>query len=166
MVKTILVILSLLWLPGASLGDDSPLQRLRHFLARAQTLQADFTQVTVDDKGEPQKRSSGVFYLVRPGKFRWEYRQPYRQEIVASGGKVWFYDVDLEQVTAKRLHEAIGSTPALLLSGAVALETDFTIEQQAVDEGVYWIKLVPKAEDSGFRYLLLGLEGTPWRAWN
>lgn len=158
LVKTISFLMTLvLALPVR--GDDSPVQHLRNFLARASSLQADFTQVQVDESGNPGKRSSGVFYLQRPGKFRWNYQLPYNQEIVANGGKVWFYDKDLEQVTAKRLNEAIGSTPALLLSGEVPLETNFTIEKQAVDEGLYWLKLVPKSEESGFKYVLLGLDG-------
>lgn len=140
-------------------AEDAPVQHLRNFLARAHTLQAEFSQVLVDEKGNSEKRSNGMFYLARPGKFRWDYQKPYKQEIVSNGGKVWFYDVDLEQVTAKRLNEAIGSTPALLLSGEVALETNFTIEKQALDEGLYWIKLLPKSEDSGFKYVLLGLDG-------
>lgn len=153
-----LILSMVLGLAGPALADDSPIQHLRKFLSRASSLQADFTQVQVDENGNPGSRSSGVFYLQRPGKFRWNYQIPYHQEIITNGGKVWFYDKDLEQVTAKRLNEAIGSTPALLLSGEVPLETNFNIEKQAVDEGLYWLKLVPKSEESGFKYVLLGLE--------
>lgn len=138
---------------------DNPLQHLKKFLEHSNSLQADFSQVQVDENGNPGKKSSGVFFLQRPGKFRWDYLKPYNQEIVSNGGKVWFYDKDLEQVTAKRLNDAIGSTPALLLSGEVALENNFTIEKQVFDEGIYWIKLVPKSEESGFKYVLLGLDG-------
>lgn len=140
-------------------AEDTPLQRLRNFLSKASSLQADFTQAQVDENGNTGKKSTGVFYLQRPGKFRWDYKTPYSQEIVASGGKVWFYDKDLDQVTVKRLNAAIGSTPALLLSGEVPLETNFNIEKQSVDEGLYWLKLIPKSEESGFNYLLLGLDG-------
>jgi outer membrane lipoprotein carrier protein len=136
------------------------LDRLRTFLAKAKTLQADFSQVQIGADGNPSgKKSSGVFFLERPGKFRWNYTQPFRQEIVSGSGKVWFYDADLEQVTAKRLNEAIGSTPALLLSGEVALETNFRIEDQGTDEGMSWIRLLPKSEESGFKYVLIGLVG-------
>lgn len=140
-------------------AEEAPVQRLRAFLARTNTLQAEFSQVVIDEAGNPGQRSSGAFYLQRPGKFRWDYKKPYHQEIVSNGGKVWFYDVDLEQVTAKRLDTAIGSTPALLLSGEVSLETNFKIEKQGMDEGLFWIKLVPKSEDSGFKYVLIGLDG-------
>ncbi len=154
----------LILLLGLNLGrveaDTTPLQRLQHFLQRAETLQAEFTQTQISEKGEQTgQKSSGVFYLRRPGKFRWDYRQPYRQEIVSSGGKVWFYDVDLEQVTAKRLNQAIGSTPALLLSGEVELERNFSVEQQGESEGLYWIRLIPRSEESGFRYVTIGLDG-------
>ena len=52
-------------------ADDTPLQRLNNFLAKASSLQADFRQVVISEKGEAGKASSGEFYLQRPGKFRW-----------------------------------------------------------------------------------------------
>jgi len=160
MIKSALIALFLLLSPIApSFADDEALRHLHAFLAKAGTLKADFNQVMVSEKGTPGQKTSGVFYLQRPGKFRWNYLKPYKQEIVSSGGKVWFYDVDLEQVTAKKLNQAIGSTPALLLSGEVALEKNFNIESQGLEEGLYWIKLLPKDEDSGFQYVLIGLNG-------
>ena len=140
-------------------AEDTPIQRLRNFLAKASSLQADFRQIVLTGKSETGKESSGVFLLLRPGKFRWDYTKPYQQEIVSNGGKVWFYDVDLAQVTARKLDKAIGSTPALLLTGQVALEQNFTILSQDKDEGLYWIKLIPKEEESGFKYVLIGLDG-------
>lgn len=154
-----LIALPLLFLSLASQAETTPQSRLKNFLESARTLQADFTQVQLDESGRPRQESKGSFYLQRPGKFRWDYTKPYRQQIVSSGGKVWFYDVDLEQVTAKKLGQAVGSTPALLLSGEMALEDNFTIEDQGAEEGMYWIKLVPKSEEGGFRYVLIGLEG-------
>ena len=140
-------------------AEDTPVQRLHNFLAKAASLQADFRPVVISEKGETGKQSNGVFLLQRPGKFRWDYTKPYQQEIISNGGKVWFYDVDLAQVTARKLDKAIGSTPALLLTGEVALEKNFTIQSQDKEEGLYWIKLIPKEEESGFKYVLIGLDG-------
>jgi outer membrane lipoprotein carrier protein len=153
-----IVLLALLAVSWAIPAAVTPEQRLKSFLAKASTLQADFTQVQVDEKGSLGKRSNGVFYLQRPGKFRWNYLKPYNQEIVSSGGRVWFYDKDLEQVTAKKLNAAIGSTPALLLTGEVPLEKNFTIENQSDEEGIAILKLLPKSEESGFQYVQIGLE--------
>ncbi|WP_052808144.1 outer membrane lipoprotein chaperone LolA [Methyloterricola oryzae] len=152
-----LVALSLAW-SGTAGAEEEALKRLHAFLAKASSLKADFSQVVINEKGVPGLKSSGEFHLQRPGRFRWDYQKPYRQEIVSNGGKVWFYDVDLEQVTAKRLNDAIGSTPALLLSGDVALEKNFSVESHGMDEGLYWIKLLPRNEDSGFKYVLIGLD--------
>jgi len=160
MLKPILLVFCLIAASSAqSRAEDTPVQRLHNFLAKAASLQADFRQVVISDKGETGKQSSGVFLLQRPGKFRWDYTKPYQQEIISNGGKVWFYDVDLAQVTARKLDKAIGSTPALLLTGEVALEKNFTIQSQDKQEGLYWIKLIPKEEESGFKYVLIGLDG-------
>jgi outer membrane lipoprotein carrier protein len=139
------------------MADDTPVQRLRNFLVKAGSLQADFRQVVVNEKGEAGKSSSGEFYLQRPGKFRWDYLKPFQQQIVSTSGKVWFYDTDLEQVTVKKLDESVGSTPALLLSGDISLDENFTMEQQGVDGDLMWIKLLPKNQESSFKYVLIGL---------
>ncbi|MDD1649901.1 MAG: outer membrane lipoprotein chaperone LolA [Methylococcaceae bacterium] len=157
MLKNI-TFMALLAVIGSAAAAETPVQRLKSFLAKASTLQADFIQVQIDEKGNQGKRSSGVFYLQRPGKFRWNYQKPYNQEIVSGAGKVWFYDKDLEQVTAKKLNDAIGSTPALLLTGEVPLEKNFTIENQSDEEGIAILKLIPKSEESGFKYVQIGLE--------
>ena len=133
------------------------LEQLNRFLADTRTLTADFRQVSIDESGQPGQPVSGTFLLAKPGKFRWNYIQPYRQEIVANGKKVWFYDEDLEQVTIKRLDHAIGSTPALLLTGEVNVEENFTVEDQGDEEGLHWTRLVPRAEDNTFQSIRIGI---------
>lgn len=142
---------------GVQAGEQ-PREQLRAFLASSQSLSADFKQVSIDEAGIPGQTSYGVFYLHRPGKFRWNYLKPFKQEIVSNGGKVWFYDEDLEQVTIKKLDQSLGSTPALLLSGDIDLEDNFILERQGVDGNLLWLKLLPKQEDSGFKYILIGLD--------
>jgi outer membrane lipoprotein carrier protein len=138
-------------------ADDEPVRQLKAFLASSRSLSADFKQVLLNEQGQPVKSSFGVFYLQRPGKFRWDYQKPFSQQIVADKGKVWFYDQDLDQVTVKKLDESLGSTPALLLSGEVSLEDNFIIEGQGKDGDMQWIKLSPKSEETTFKYILIGL---------
>ncbi|WP_374089055.1 outer membrane lipoprotein chaperone LolA [Methylomicrobium lacus] len=139
-------------------ADDKPVQQLKAFLASSRSLSADFKQVLIDEQGRPVRTSFGVFYLQRPGKFRWDYQKPFAQQIVADKGKVWFYDKDLEQVTVKKLDESLGSTPALLLSGEVSLDDNFTIEGQGKEGDMQWIKLSPKSAETTFKYILIGLD--------
>ncbi|MCQ8181562.1 outer membrane lipoprotein chaperone LolA [Methylomonas sp. SURF-1] len=140
-------------------ADEAPISRLKSFLSASASLAADFKQVSFDKSGRPAQSSSGKFYLSRPGKFRWNYLKPFEQEIVSNSGKVWFYDADLEQVTVKQLDDSLGSTPALLLTGQVDIEEKFVLQEQGQDEGMNWVKLSPKNEESGFKYILIGMNG-------
>jgi len=139
-------------------AEQSPITQLKSFLASTSTLTANFKQVTLNEVGLVDQTSEGEFFLSRPGKFRWSYKTPFIQEIISNAGKVWFYDADLEQLTIKKVDDSLGSTPALLLSGEIELEENFTLEQQGVDKDLFWIKLSPKDEDSGFKYILIGLD--------
>ncbi|MFI3123281.1 MAG: outer membrane lipoprotein chaperone LolA [Methylococcales bacterium] len=141
-----------------AIAEDMPVKQLKAFLSSAKSITADFKQVLINEAGDPLQTSHGLFYLQRPGKFRWDYTKPFQQQIISTSGKVWFYDTDLEQVTVKKLDESVGSTPALLLSGDVPLEDNYNIEQQGSEGNMQWVKLVPKSQDSTFKYVLIGLE--------
>ncbi|CAG7855872.1 hypothetical protein MCAMS1_00164 [biofilm metagenome] len=141
-----------------AVAKNEPVIQLQVFLKVAKSFSADFKQVLINEAGNPTQTSYGVFYLQRPGKFRWNYQKPFQQEIVSNTGKVWFYDTDLEQVTVKKVDESLGSTPALLLSGDIPLEKNYTMEGQGSDGEMQWVKLLPKSQDSTFKYVLIGLE--------
>jgi len=158
MKKTFWLIAFLFGLNTSAIADDAPVKQLKAFLASAKSITANFKQTLINEAGDPFQTSYGQFYLQRPGKFRWDYTKPFKQQIVSTSGKVTFYDVDLEQVTVKKLDESVGSTPALLLSGDVPLEDNYNIEQQGSEGSMIWVKLVPKAQDSTFKYVLIGLE--------
>ncbi|MGZ5051659.1 MAG: outer membrane lipoprotein chaperone LolA [Methylobacter sp.] len=152
-------LLAMLLFNVTGFAEDKPVRQLKAFLKNTKSLSADFKQVLLNEAGNPTQTSYGVFYLQRPGKFRWDYQKPFQQQIVSTSGKVWFYDTDLEQVTVKKLDESVGSTPALLLSGEISLEDNFKMEQQGVDGNLMWVKLVPKNPESTFKYVLIGLDG-------
>jgi outer membrane lipoprotein carrier protein len=155
MNRIVLLVLSLFSL--LAVADDSGIDQLNRFIHSSASLSADFKQVSLDKAGRPGQTSSGQFYLSRPGKFRWNYQKPFLQEIVANAGKVWFYDVDLEQVTRKQLDDSLGSTPALLLTGEVNLQEKFRLDEQGQDGEMRWVKLSPKNDESGFKSILIGL---------
>ena len=148
-----------LFIPSSNcFAAEQPVQQLQAFLKSSKSLTADFKQVLINEAGNPYQTSYGVFYLQRPGKFRWNYQKPFQQQIVSTSGKVWFYDTDLDQVTIKKLDESVGSTPALLLSGNISLEDNFIMKDQGVEGDLTWIKLLPKNQDSSFKYILIGLD--------
>ena len=151
------LMLSILILAYGQLLAADVVTELNRFLCATHTFSAEFEQVTLGEDGRSGRPMRGAFLLSKPGKFRWDYLQPYQQQIVANGKKVWFYDADLEQVTIKPLGNAIGSTPALLLTGQVDLDRDFLVDAQGGNGGVRWVRLVPRLQDSSFRYIKLEL---------
>ncbi len=155
--KTLSTLVLLAGMSGIVNAEDSPINQLKAFLKASASLTADFKQVSYNKAGQVGQSSFGQFYLSRPGKFRWNYQKPFAQEIVSNSEKVWFYDVDLEQVTSKPLDDSLGATPALLLTGQVNIDEKFNLEEQGKDEDLNWIRLSPKNEESGFKYILIGL---------
>ena len=152
------IVLILCFLPVIAVAAQSTVKQLENYLAQTRSLIADFLQTSIDEKNNPGKKMSGEFYLRRPGQFRWDYQQPYRQEIVSDGDKVWFYDVDLEQVTVKKINNAIGSTPALLLSGEEPLDKNYRLEEIGENDGKQWVRLTPKEENNSFKAILIGVK--------
>src|SRR4029077_9195913 len=104
-------------------------------------------------------RSSGTLAFARPGKFRWVYDKPHKQVLVADGTKLWIYDPDLAQVTVKRIDQAISSTPAALLAGKDDITALFTLRDAGAADGLNWVEATPKAQDTGFEKVRLGLQG-------
>ena len=123
------------------------------------TLQADFDQQVVDGNRQLLQSSKGHMWIQRPGRFRWNYETPYRQQLVADGKHFWSYDEDLEQVTVQPAAEVITSTPAMLLSGGKPLESLFSIEPVTTTDGSRTVVLTPKSDDSNVIRLFVHFSG-------
>ncbi len=138
---------------GTARGAGAATAPLDEFMKGLVSLKSRFEQVMLDEQGVERERSRGMFYLARPGRFRWDYESPYQQSIVADGRRVYVYDKDLEQVTVRPLQKALGSTPALLLDGEGDIEERFRITRGPPAEGLVWIELGPRdahtARESG-----------------
>ncbi len=142
------------------------LESLEFFVKTVKSGRADFTQtVTAPPRdGQPSraKVSSGTFEFQRPGKFRFDYQKPFAQTIVADGKTLWLYDVDLNQVTERKQAQALGSTPAALISAAPdlrALQADFTLEDAPGHDGLQWVKATPKNKDGQLQSVQIGFQG-------
>jgi outer membrane lipoprotein carrier protein len=154
------VLASLLLASSSVFGAQSPgAQRAEQFLEGLQGLRADFKQKLIDRTGQVTDESSGTLAIKRPNRFRWDYREPHEQVIVSDATRVWVYDSDLEQVTVRKLDTALSSTPAMLLSGEGALTDNFDITDSSESDGVLWVRLTPKRNDTDFKAVRLGFAG-------
>ncbi len=140
---------------------------LAQFVKQARSGRADFTQVVTSPSraGQPprSKTSSGTFEFQRPGKFRFEYRKPFVQTLLADGQTLWLHDVDLNQVTARKQQQVLGSTPVALLTAAAdlqSLKADFQFSPEPARDGLEWVRATPLAADGPIRAVMVGLRAT------
>lgn len=151
----------------ASLSWAGGLDSLESFVKNVKTGRADFTQVVTSPAKEGQaprvKTSSGTFEFSRPSRFKFAYSKPFEQTIVADGQTLWLFDVDLNQVTARKQAQTLGSTPAALIAAAPnlqALQADFTLTDAPDVGGMQWVSATPKAKDGQLQTVRVGFLGS------
>jgi len=149
-------------LAAPSLAADGP-DRLRAFLEQVRTLRAEFQQSVYDEDARLLDDARGMVYIARPGRFRWNYAEPYPQEIVGDGEKVWIYDSELDQVTVRPLGDALGDTPVMLLTSDQPVENNFEVRAIAGADGYEWVGLRPLGEQASFTEIRLGFDGDTLR---
>ena len=137
--------------------------RLEAFLSGVQSLQARFDQSVFDPSQGQTRRLEGVFYLQRPGKFRWDYTEPKGQLVLADGKTVWLVEDDLRQAYQKRQSEALRGTPALLLTEQLELADHFEIADLGPGQDLDWVELIPRDPESQFTRVLLAFAGNELR---
>ncbi|HAT31648.1 MAG TPA: outer membrane lipoprotein carrier protein LolA [Janthinobacterium sp.] len=150
----------------ASAAGASALDQFKTFVAGTRAAKGEFTQHQVKKTegggAKTSAPSSGTFEFARPGKFIWTYVKPYDQLLQADGERLYIYDKDLNQVTVKKLGNALGSSPAAILFGSNDLEKNFTLAESGTREGLEWLKATPKAKDTTFDEISIGLRnGVP-----
>ena len=151
---------------GASGAWAGGMESLESFVKTVKSGRADFTQtVTAPPRdGQPAraKTSTGTFEFQRPGKFKFDYKKPFAQSIVADGKTLWLYDADLNQVTQRTQAQALGSTPAALIAAAPdlkVLQADFALESAPERDGLQWVKATPKNKDGQLQSVQIGFQG-------
>lgn len=169
-VRLLALTLGLVSLGGAAHADA--VDTLRGFVKDVQSGRANFTQVVTSPDGKKTRKSTGTLEFQRPNRFRFAYAGPTEQLIVGDGKQVWLYDTDLNQVTVRPMSQALGATPAALLSGGT-LDKDFTLKavtamsssaatatstpSQATSV-LEWVEALPRHKDGQFQSVRVGFK--------
>lgn len=157
-ILTKLLLLAALLASAPGLAHATSVDELTAYLDGTRSLRADFFQLSLDPRGGPERVASGQVALQKPGRFRWDYTEPYRQLIVGDGQRVWQYDVDLEQVIVQPLSDTLGSTPLALLTGSKPVTESFRVVPQGSEQGLEWFLFTPlETVQDGFEDIRLGL---------
>lgn len=147
------------------------LKNLEIFVQNTKSGRAAFTQVVTSPAKEGQaaktKTSTGTFEFLRPNRFKFLYKKPFEQSIVSDGQTLWLHDVDLNQVTARKLAQVLNGTPAAVIAAAAdlkGLQADFALsplpDKSPAASGVQWVKAVPKTKDGQLQSIAVGLKTT------
>lgn len=135
---------------------ESGAERVNAYLDDLESLTARFEQFTFNAELSRLSESSGVFWVSRPGRFRWEYERPQRQVIIADGKRVYVHDLELDQVTHQSQDKALAGTPALLLTEPGPIERHFEATPIESSDGRDWVELIPRAGESDVTRIELG----------
>lgn len=134
----------------------------RHY-NQISTLQVSFTETY---RGAGVNRiESGVLSLKKPGKMRWDYRQPREKLFLSDGKTAWFYVPGEQQVRrapVKKLDDL--RSPLRYLLGKTKLEKEFeglslAPDVKPIDAGNTILRGVPKSMSDRIHQVLL--EVTP-----
>ncbi len=144
---------------GFAAGDQSETKRLREVrevvkkiqarYEQTKDLQAEFRQVTTIEGFATPLTSSGSLYIKKPGRLRWDYREPDVQEIYVTGNDLMMYVPQHKQVLVGKLTQmAASQAPLQLLQGAAKLEQHFEAQSTPGGErgegGIPLVTLIPK----------------------
>lgn len=131
--------------------------QLKIFVDQVKAATGSFSQNVFGTKGQTRPPQRGNFSFQRPGKFKWDVTQPYAQLIISDGKDVFQLDPDLNQVTVRKVTKAIGSSPAAILFGSGSLEQNFNVTALPDQDGISWLRAVPRDSEAGFVHIDIGM---------
>ncbi len=141
------------------------LESLQTYLQSTQTGRAEFTQTVTSPAREGQapkvKNSSGSFEFSRPNRFKFVYKKPFEQTLVADGLTLWMFDADLNQVTSSKQANVLASTPAALIASSPDLKTleqHFALQATPDQDGLSWVLATPKSKDGALQSIRVGFK--------
>ena len=147
---------------GATVSKD-----LENFVKNTKSGRAVFTQVVTSPAKDGQtpktKTSSGTFEFLRPNRFKFLYKKPFEQSIVSDGQTLWLHDLDLNQVTARKLAQVLSGTPAAVIAAAAdlkGLQADFTLTSLTEKGGLQWVQAIPKTKEGQLQSITVGFKAT------
>jgi outer membrane lipoprotein carrier protein len=139
-------------LPGlaAAQGLDGQLKSIESRYNRAQSLKLNFSESYAGIKS-PVQNDSGVLYLRKPGRMRWEYASPPGKLFISDGKDVILYTPDEQRAEKSKLKESEDMrAPLAFLLGKLDFKKEFKSFQSRPEGGDNWIAAEPKSENLAY----------------
>ncbi len=146
-------------------GSDGALarslvRRVEERHGRTSDLEARFTQSYRSGLLGREVVERGQVFIRRPGRMRWEYKDPEAKLFVSDGRTFYFYvPADRQVVVSEQDPER--SLAGRLLSGRGGVLEEFTASlEEPLEEGTLRVKLVPRREQAEVQRAFLEVEPT------
>jgi outer membrane lipoprotein carrier protein len=127
---------------------------------------ANFVQESLVKSLGKKQVSEGVVFFKKPGKMRWNYQKPFKQEIVSDGKTLWSYRPEEKQVLMSPMSQAAqGKVPSTFLAGLGNLQTDFQIRwgKEPSPQDPYFLELTPNEFQGSLEKLFLLVDRESYR---
>jgi len=110
---------------------------------------ASFNQASTVKVLNKVQRAQGEVWFKKPGKMRWNFYTPYRDEIVSNGKRFWYYNKEDKQVVESSLEQVVENpTTTTFLQGLGAIKDAFLAKFPKTGKkdpkGNYLVELEPK----------------------
>jgi outer membrane lipoprotein carrier protein len=113
---------------------------------RSQSLKLNFSE-TYAGSGRPAQTESGVLYLRKPLRMRWEYNSPAGKVFLSDGKDVFQYLPDDHQATKSKLKQSDDMrAPLAFLLGKLDFRKEFKSFETSEDPVGTWIIAAPKSD--------------------
>lgn len=126
-----------------------------------QDFRANFLQYTFWKSLERKQQAEGIVYFKKPGKMRWIYQKPAKQEIISDGKNLWTYRPEEKQVVVAPMTQAFQSkAPETFLAGLGNLKKDFQarFSKEPTPGANYSLEFTPLESQGGLEKLFLVVE--------
>ncbi|HEY5648509.1 MAG TPA: outer membrane lipoprotein carrier protein LolA, partial [Nitrospiria bacterium] len=165
--RTLLAVLILIGLPsGTGKAEevtpplDSVIRKIQSTYESTMDWRAEFQQTMTISGFDSPVRSSGTLYIKKPGKLRWDYQEPSRDQIMVNMDTIWVFTADQKQVIVSSFDEISDSQlPLHLLMGFGKLNRDFHVEWSdpaaPLDGEAPILRLTPREPAQGITHLLV-----------
>ncbi len=116
----------------------------------AQSMQLDFSE-TYTGHHRPVQTESGVLYLKKPGRMRWEYSTPAGKVFLSDGKNVFLYTPDERRAEKGSLKQSEDErAPLAFLLGKLDFAREFKSFRYRAEGVNTWVTAVPKSENLAY----------------
>jgi outer membrane lipoprotein carrier protein len=158
-VSALLCVCVLPLLPKQDSDLDTLLHKVENRYNHAKSLKLDFSEVYAGMR-RPAQKESGVLYLLKPSRMRWEYTTPKGKVFLSDGKEVYLYTPGDAQAQKSKLKDSEDMhAPVAFLLGKLDFTKEFKSFEIRKEGSATWI--VAQAKSPNLAYTKVEFQATP-----